>query len=91
MGGWIHRSVLGHTARAGSVAVEDEQRDAAADDAEPRTVLLDGPAEAPGPAPPVLAPDDDELHLLLVERRARTRARAGSGGWMAPRTQTETG
>ena len=64
---------------AGSVAVEDEQRDAAADDAQPRTVLLHGPAEAPSPAPPLLAPDDGELHLLLdrlllcVERAAAKR------------------
>jgi len=74
-------------ARVGSVAVEDEQRDAAADDAEPRTVLLHGPAEAPSPAPPLLAPDDGELHLLLLDRLLPLRrSRAGSvAGWRRAR------
>jgi hypothetical protein len=63
--------------RFSSVAVEDEQRDAAADDAEPRTLLLHGPAEAPSPAPPLSTPDDDELHLPSTRapplRRANNR------------------
>lgn len=71
--------------------MEDEQRDAAADDAEPRPVLLDGPAEAPdaGPAPPLLLlllpPHDDELHhpprsANKPPARVRKRASSGSAG-----------
>ena len=59
--------------------MEDEQRDAAADDAEPRPVLLHGPAEAAtagaGPAapPPPLAPHDDQLHPCLQRSRREAK------------------
>lgn len=70
---------------AGSVTVEDEQRDAAADDAEPRPVLAHHPAEAPaGPrAPPPLlaAPHHRELHI----------ASSRGGGLGSPCPETSCG